>query len=136
MSIFASRPQRPSRQELGVNHETLRNWVNADEREELRRLRKEVCELELEKEILRKAAAYFAKEMGRWVTATGSSLNTTPAYGVARLCRILAVKRRQGYYEWLAAQPARQARAEADDELATQIRSIHDEHRARTARRA
>ena len=28
-------------------------------------------------------------------------------YGVARLCRVLAVSRRQGYYEWLAAQPAR-----------------------------
>lgn len=71
--------------ELGVNHETLRNWVNAakraeqqatagpgqagqvspEEREELRRLRKKVAELELEKEILRKAAQYFAKEMGR-----------------------------------------------------------------------
>ena len=72
-------------QELGVNHETLRNWVNAanradaagrgrgrpedelsvDERDELRRLRKKVAELELEKEILRNAAQYFAKEMGR-----------------------------------------------------------------------
>jgi hypothetical protein len=29
-------------------------------------------------------------------------------YGVARLCRVLAVKRRQGYYEWLAGEPARQ----------------------------
>ena len=68
-----------------MNHETLRNWVNAanradaagrgrgraegelsvDERDELRRLRKKVGELELEKEILRKAAQYFAKEMGR-----------------------------------------------------------------------
>lgn len=36
-------------------------------------------------------------------------------YGVARLCRVLAVKRRQGYDEWLAAQPAQQARAEAED---------------------
>ena len=70
--------------ELGVNPETLRLWVKAererrssggsgraadelsvDEREELRRLRKRVAELELEKDILRKAAAYFAKEMGR-----------------------------------------------------------------------
>jgi transposase len=68
--------------ELGVNHETLRNWVtavkraeagqfdgaeqiSAGERDELCRLRKKVAELELEKEILRKAAAYFAKEMGR-----------------------------------------------------------------------
>lgn len=50
-------------------------------------------------------------------------------YGVARLCRVLAVKRRQGYYEWLAAGPARQVRAEAEDELAAQIRGIHREHR-------
>ncbi len=71
--------------ELGVSHETLRSWVNVerrrreaansgggveaplsvDERAELRRLRKKLAEAELEKEILRKAAQYFAKEMGR-----------------------------------------------------------------------
>jgi transposase InsO family protein len=51
-------------------------------------------------------------------------------YGVARLCRVLAVKRRQGYYEWLAAQPARQARAEDEDELAAQIRATRAEARA------
>jgi transposase len=78
----SGRSLREVGQELGVNHETLRNWVNAakraeagqregaeqispGEREELRRLRKKVAELELEKEILRRAAQYFAKEMGR-----------------------------------------------------------------------
>jgi transposase len=88
VELVLSSPQRTLREvgrELGVNHETLRNWVNAvkraeqaaagqrpaadefsaGEREELRRLRKKVAELELEKEILRKAAQYFAKEMGR-----------------------------------------------------------------------
>ena len=89
VELVLSSPQRTLRdvaRELGVNHETLRNWVNAErsrrnpaigrgraeegpvsaeEREELRRLRKKVAELELEKEILRKAAQYFAKEMGR-----------------------------------------------------------------------
>jgi transposase len=78
----SDRSLREIGQELGVNHETLRSWVNAakqadaaaagrveeispGEREELRRLRKKVAELELEKDILRKAAQYFAKEMGR-----------------------------------------------------------------------
>jgi transposase len=69
--------------ELGVNAASLRKWrlesraaaqaaepggdgpVTPAEREELRRLRKQVRELELEKEILRKAAAYFARETGR-----------------------------------------------------------------------
>lgn len=88
VALVRSSPDRTLREigrELGVNHETLRGWVkaarrveertagggreggevSADEREELRRLRKKVAELELEKDILRKAAAYFAKEMGR-----------------------------------------------------------------------
>ena len=81
----SGRTLRDVGRELGVNHETLRGWVSAakradeqqragrsgdggelsgTERDELRRLRRKVAELELEKEILRKAAAYFAKEMG------------------------------------------------------------------------
>jgi transposase len=66
-------------EDLGVNRETLRSWVRAAEKhdalasagvgqaelEELRRLRKENAELKVEKEILRKAAQYFAREMGR-----------------------------------------------------------------------
>lgn len=49
-------------------------------------------------------------------------------FGVTRLCRVLAVTRRQGYYEWLAAEPARQARAADDEQLTAQIRAIHAEH--------
>lgn len=79
--LSSDRPLRQVARELGVNHETLRNWVNAakkqrtvgagsdelsvDERTELRRLRGRVAELEQEKEILRRAAQYFAREMGR-----------------------------------------------------------------------
>ena len=76
---------------LGVNETTLRNWVHdhlaeearaADplrvspsEFEELRRLRREVKELQVEKEILREAASFFARETIR-SAASGSSPST------------------------------------------------------------
>ncbi|XHU06227.1 IS3 family transposase [Amycolatopsis sp. WGS_07] len=49
------------------------------------------------------------------------------AYGVARLCRVLGV-RRPGFYEWLAAAPAREQRAAAEDRLAGEIAGIHAAH--------
>ena len=61
--------------ELGVSPQTLRNWatrievdqgraegVSSDERDELRRLRRENWTLREEREILKKAAAFFARE--------------------------------------------------------------------------
>lgn len=73
-----SRPLAQVARELGVNHETLRTWVRAADRadqaaasggeaagRELCQLRARVAQLEKEKEILRKAAAYFAQEMDR-----------------------------------------------------------------------
>ena len=62
--------------ELDLTESALRNWVRreradrtkgrtgltTEEREELRRLRKEVRTLRTEREILKKAAAFFAKD--------------------------------------------------------------------------
>lgn len=75
-----SRSVNPVAKDLGVNTGPLRKWMRAAEyslvsrgcelmtpaeSDELKRLRKQVRELELEKEILKKAAQYLAKEMGR-----------------------------------------------------------------------
>ena len=59
--------------DLGVSTGSLQTWVEAsrpkpevpltdDERTELRRLRKENRELKLDREILKKATAFFAKQ--------------------------------------------------------------------------
>ncbi len=61
--------------DLGVSEQTLRNWrrqaeidagardgVSSDQSEELRRLRREVRTLAMEREVLRKAAVFFVKE--------------------------------------------------------------------------
>ncbi len=87
VALYQSRPETTIRQiatDLGINPETLRNWVRAAgaSRPRGRRaevptepptpleaenavLRKKVRELEEEREILRKAAKYFAGET-RW----------------------------------------------------------------------
>lgn len=62
-------------EELGCSAQSLRSWarqvevdggraegLSTDEREELRRLRRETRVLRQEREVLRKAAAFFARE--------------------------------------------------------------------------
>jgi transposase len=76
--VKSGRPIADVARSLGINEGTLWNWVRAarqaeqqatapgsvteTEREELKRLRKEVIELQTHKEILKRAAAYFARK--------------------------------------------------------------------------
>ena len=80
VQLVRSYPEKSIRQlsgELGISNQTLSNWVKqaevdrgqregltTQERQELRRLRKENKLLREEREILKKAAAFFAKEDG------------------------------------------------------------------------
>ena len=72
---IAEKPISKIARDLGISDQTLRNWVrqaevdagkreglSTDEREELRRLRRENRVLRQEREVLRKAAAFFARE--------------------------------------------------------------------------
>ncbi len=75
---ISSKSQRQIAEDLGISDVTLRNWVkqaerdegkrsdglSSDEREELARLRRENQTLRMEREILKKAAAFFARETG------------------------------------------------------------------------
>ncbi len=72
---MSGRSQRQIADELGISRETLRGWVirsdideghreglTSAERAELTQLRRENRRLRTEREILKKAAAWFAKE--------------------------------------------------------------------------
>jgi transposase len=74
--LRAGRSPRELSESLGVSQQTLRNWrrqdqvdrherddgLTSDERGELRRLRRENARVTQERDLLRRAAAFFAKE--------------------------------------------------------------------------
>ena len=75
LARLGERPVREVARSLGISESCLRNWMrqdeidtgerpglSTDERSELAELRREKRRLELENEILKRAAAYFARE--------------------------------------------------------------------------
>ncbi len=76
LARLGEKPHSRLAKDLGISDVTLRNWLkeekssrgerpgglSGDEREELKRLRDENATLRMEREILRKAAVFFARE--------------------------------------------------------------------------
>ncbi|WP_106982656.1 IS3 family transposase [Streptomyces megasporus] len=147
VALYQSRPEATIRSvaaDLGINPETLRNWVRAAgaSRPRGRRtqeptepptpleaenaaLRKKVRELEEEREILRKAAKYFAGP-DALVNRFQFVADHQRRHGVKRLCTILGIARSSFYY-WRRTAADRAARQAADARLATRIRAVHHE---------
>ena len=76
LAQLGDKPQRRLAKDLGISDVTLRNWIkqekaergeragglSSSEREELQRLRDDNARLRMEREILSKAAVFFAKQ--------------------------------------------------------------------------
>jgi transposase len=74
--VRSGRAVRDVAESLGVNQQSIRNWVKQEqldrherddglttaEREELRQLRRENARLRQERDLLKRAAAFFARE--------------------------------------------------------------------------
>ncbi len=78
LAIESDQPIAATARDLGINHNTLHNWIarysdsnknnqnnmagNVNSFEEIKRLKKELAMVKQERDLLKKAAAYFAKE--------------------------------------------------------------------------
>ncbi|MGW4271481.1 IS3 family transposase [Streptomyces seoulensis] len=147
VALYRSRPGATIKSvaaDLGGNTETLRNWIRAaDSRRtgghtaprpaaqvaaegmeaELVALRRRVRELEEERDILQKAAKYFAGG-DALVHRFQCVADLRAEHGVKRLCRVLGIARSSFYY-WPATALARAARQAADEKLTTKIAAVH-----------
>nr|WP_107084867.1 IS3 family transposase [Streptomyces virginiae] len=145
VALYQSRPGATIKQiaaDPGINAETLRNWIraagasrprgrgagvpaepSAPLEAELAAARMKIRELEEEREILRKAAKYFAGG-DALVNRFQFVADHQGRHGVKRLCQILGISRSSFYY-WRSTASDRTARQAADARLSARIQVVH-----------
>ncbi|MFQ5382543.1 MAG: IS3 family transposase [Dehalococcoidia bacterium] len=124
--------------ELGLSETAVRRWLKqaeiddgkgpagaltTDEQAELRRLRRENRELQMEREILKKANGLLRQ--GKSVRFAFIDAEKA-SYPVRLMCRVLQVSR-SGFYAWKRREPSK--RAKEDDALRPKVRAIFEENR-------
>ncbi|MEU8976012.1 IS3 family transposase [Streptomyces monashensis] len=140
--------------DLGINPETLRNWIRAGRtrgasptkntkdtlvskatkeeleaetaalRAELKAVRKENATLAQERDILRKATNVFRRRDDLVTSRFQFIEDQRETFGVKRLCQVLDVVR-SSYYKWRASREARARRERDDQALADTIKAVH-----------
>ncbi|WP_430517004.1 IS3 family transposase [Corynebacterium striatum] len=133
--------------ELGVNRNTLQNWLkkygtgartnitttsgpspdSVTEAERIRQLEREVSRLREERDILRKAAKYFA-EGDELVSRFRFVDDTRHDHSVKRLCEVLKLNR-SSYYKWKSTAHIRKKRLLSDAILGAQIKTVFTKER-------
>lgn len=123
--------------DLGVSDESLRRWKlsygddgrkrltpEATEHAEAERLKKELRISNEEREVSRKAAAFFAREAvkPKPVDVFRFIWREKACHSVKLMCRALKVSR-SGYYKWASRKPS--AREESDAKLREVIAEVH-----------
>ena len=73
-----------------------------EEQREIDRLRKELQETQIERDILKKAPSIFSKSDGKYFEFIMSHY---PMFAIEKMCKVLKVSR-SGYYQWLSRKPS------------------------------
>ncbi|WP_373370201.1 IS3 family transposase [Corynebacterium cystitidis] len=131
-------------EDLGINRGTLNSWVQkfgtgkrarraeevekarqASDAEKIRQLEQQLALVEEERDILRKAAQYFAK--GDDLVIRFKFIDDyRNQYSVKRICSVLKINR-SSYYKWKEGEHARQQRLESDALLGARIKIVFEE---------
>ncbi len=141
--VRAGRDPQDLAREFEPSAQAIRNWVaeadrqdgrrepkperptrpDAAERDELARLRRENKQLRLERDILSRAAAWFARETGAVPSGLFDFMSANQAaFPVAVMARVLGVSK-AGFYAWRERRPS--ARQVADGRCSRGCRTMH-----------